>query len=303
MLPALALLVGAALGFVGSRKLRGSGRSEPVAASPRAVAAAAAPRSVGGPLRRRTLTGPELQRACFSEMVRHVRVNRQGRTHAPSRYLLRLHPDDLAVVQENQRWFTQGLADALRRAAATNGWQLDGEVEVTYEVDPSRHVGAPGALAVSPDDPASSPPSAAPPAPTTAQTGARQVLVLVRADTGEQVPLDASVVTIGRSRDRTIMIDDNRVSRAHATIGPSGGGWVVTDQGSSNGTRVGGQELAPNQPRPLRAGDVIGVGPVDLRVAARAGVDAAEPGTRALDDSTRTRISAEVLPPQREPGR
>ena len=293
MLSALALLVGAALGFVGSRRLRRPDR---------AAQAASVARSVGAPLRRRALTAPELQRACFSEMVRHVRVNRQGRTHAPARYLLRLHPDDLAVVEENQRWFTDGLVDALRRAAAENGWQLDDRVDIEYQADPSRHAGVPSALAVAPDGPASAPPISAPPAPTTLRTGPPQVLIVVRSDTGEQIPLGNEAVTIGRSRDRTIMIDDNRVSRAHARIDPVGGGWAVVDEGSSNGTRVGGDALAPGRARPLRSGDVIGVGPVDLRVAARAG-SGAEPGTRALDDSTRTRISGEVLPPHREGGR
>ena len=80
LLPLAAIAVGALIGFVGSRKLR---RPQ------HAAQAASVARTVGGTVnRRKTLTAPELQRACFSEMVRHVRVNRQGRTEAPGRYLL-----------------------------------------------------------------------------------------------------------------------------------------------------------------------------------------------------------------------
>lgn len=294
MLHVLVLLLGAVVGFVGSRKLRRPDR---------AAAAASVARSVGATVgRRKALTAPELQRACFSEMVRHVQVDRQGRTHAPARYVLHLHPDDLAVVDEARRWFHDGLVDALRQAAADNGWELDRTVSIDIQADPSRHPGAPAATAVPPDQPRSAAPAAAPPAgPRTGEASGR-VLVLVRGDTGERIPLVGDVVTVGRSRDRTITIDDNRVSRAHARIEPGQGGWVVVDEGSSNGTRVGGEELAPNRPRTLRAGDVVGVGPVDLRITTGSG-PGRQPGTRALDDGDRTRISGEVLPPRGRDGR
>ncbi|MGI8755080.1 MAG: hypothetical protein ACR2MB_04310, partial [Acidimicrobiales bacterium] len=71
MLAALLILVGAVVGFVGSRRLRRPDQVARVASVGRAVS--------GGVGRRRTLTAPALQRACFSEMVRHVRVRRDGR--------------------------------------------------------------------------------------------------------------------------------------------------------------------------------------------------------------------------------
>lgn len=294
MLNVLVLLVGAVVGFVASRQLR----------RPQSAAQAASlARNVGGTLgRRKGLTPPELQRACFSEMVRHVRVTRQGRTHAPAAYVLRLHPDDLDIVDEARRWFTEGLADALRQAARDNGWVLDGEIAIDYEADPSRRPGVPAALAVAPDAPRGAAPSGPPPAPTAvadrpSSSGSR-TLSLLRTDTGEHIPLVADVVTVGRSRDRTISIDDSRVSRSHARIEPRQGTWVVIDEGSANGTRVGGTDLEPNRPKALRPGDVVGIGPVDLQVTTTEG-PGAPAGTRALDDSDRNRISGEVLPPSR----
>ena len=95
MLYVVAFVVAAGLGFAGSRLLRRPSS---------AAQAASVARNVGGSLgARKGLDAPELQRACFSEMVRHVRVNREGRTSAPGAYLLRLNPGDMAVVDERGR--------------------------------------------------------------------------------------------------------------------------------------------------------------------------------------------------------
>lgn len=294
----LTLTAGGVLGFVASRRLRrpeGSARAGSVV------------RNVGGTLgRRRGLSAPELQRACFSEMVRHARVTRQGRTLVPARFVIRLHPDDLAVVDESRRWFTEGLADALRQATSDHGWILEGPVDITVEADPSRRSGVPDARPFGVTPPNSAAPEPGPAGATTPRTRAAtdpasRTLVLVRTDTGERIPLLGLPVTVGRSRDRDITVDDKRVSRSHARIEPRQGGWTVVDDGSANGTRLDGRTLPPHEPRPLRPGAVVTVGPVELRVSTGGG--AGEAGTRALDDRDRHRISGEVLPADRRPPR
>lgn len=289
MLNVVVLLLGGLVGFIGARRLR---RPE------RAAQAASVARNVGGSFgRRRGLSAPELQRACFSEMVRHVRVTRRGRSHAPAHYVINLHPDDLAVVDESRRWFTDGLADALRQASKDNGWELDGTIHIELRADPQRRAGVPSALAVPPEEPEGAAPSVAPPEPHAAPaSSARRTLALIRTDTGERFALAAGVVTIGRSRDRVITIDDTRVSRSHARVEPREGGWAIIDEASGNGTRVGGAKLPPNRARALRPGDVIDIGPVELRVTTTE-ASGAPAGTRALDASDRTRISGQVLPP------
>lgn len=283
LLPLAAVAVGALLGFVGSRKLRRPQHAAQAASVARTVSG-----SVG---RRRTLTAPELQRACFSEMVRHVRVTRDGRTLAPARYLLQVNEMDLEVIDEARSWFVEGLTDALRTAATDNGWVLDGTIAIDLEVDPSRRAGVPNALAVDPD--ASAAASTKATAPSTPAG-----LALVRSDTSERWDLGAATVTIGRASDQTVTVDDTRVSRQHATVAPHRSGWAVTDVGSSNGTTVNGRLLTPNVPQALSAGDRIGIGPIELAVDRAAPAAAAG---RALDDSERTRISGEVLPPPRRP--
>ncbi|MGI8757613.1 MAG: FhaA domain-containing protein, partial [Acidimicrobiales bacterium] len=255
----------------------------------------------GGVGRRRTLTAPALQRACFSEMVRHVRVRRDGRGEAPSRYVLHLHPDDLAVVDETRRWFHDGLVEALREAARTNGWTIEGAggIDITYQADPHRRPGVPSAEAVAPGSPPTSAPSGPPATGPKAPEGSMSTpTALVRVDTGAVVALSpGEAVTIGRSRDRTIVVDDDRASRAHAHLEPSAGTWAVVDDGSSNGTLVNGVKLTPGQPQTLRVGDIIGIGPIDVRVDGR---PPAEPGpaTSVLAERDRTRIASTVLPPR-----
>lgn len=291
MLYAVAFVASAGLGFVASRLLRSPAN---------AAQAASVARGVTGTLgARRGLDAPELQRACFSEMVRHVRVNRQGRTRAPAQYRLRLNPGDLAVVNEARRWFTDGLAGALRDAAAQHGWTLDGQITIDYESDPSRRPGAPVAVPLGHDT--VPPPTDAPSAGRTTagrDDGRPNGLALVRKDTGERIALGPQPVTIGRSPENTITALDERISRAHARVEPTGSGWVVVDLGSANGTRVDGMRVKSGAVVPLTAGAVVSVGPLDLRVVS---VDRpVEPdvtGTRALDDADRTRISAEVLGP------
>lgn len=256
-------------------------------------------RSVGGSLgTRRGLDAPELQRACFSEMVRHVRVTRTGQTHAPAHYVLQLNPEDMAAVDEARRWFTDGLTDALRQAAAERGWLLDGNVQIDYQSDTSRRRGVPSALAVPPDRPRDSAPTAAPARPADRSGASRSEsnggLVLVRSDTRERISLGRTPTTIGRSNDRTITVDDNRVSRSHARIEHRSGGWWIIDEGSANGTRIAGKPIGEGKAHPLRPGDVIGVGPLEMRVSAGP-AHSGQAGTRALDDADRTRISAEVL--------
>lgn len=303
MIQAILLLIGTGLGFAGSRALR----------RPQGAAAAASvARNVSGSLgRRKGLTPPELQRACFSEMVRHVQVDRSGATRAPGRYVLHLHPDDVVLIDEARRWFTDGLTSALREAAREHGWRIEEPIEITYEADPSRRPGVPTALAVAPSGargssaaPVAAPPAA--PAPATsrreATSGEARGLALVRSDNGEHVPLVGDVLSLGRSRERDITVDDNRVSRTHLRLERHQRGWVVIDEGSANGTLVRNQPIEAHQPTPIRPGDVISVGPVDLRVTTGgvAGGGAGtgpEPGTRALDDSDRNRISREFLPP------
>jgi hypothetical protein len=75
---------------------------------------------------------------------------------------------------------------------------------------------------------------------------------------GRRFAVGSQGATIGRSRDCEIVIDDANVSRRHAELRPRGGAWVLTDLGSTNGTRLDGRRI--ERPEPLEPGDRIEVG-------------------------------------------
>jgi FHA domain-containing protein len=75
---------------------------------------------------------------------------------------------------------------------------------------------------------------------------------------GKRLVVGPGGATMGRSRQCDVMVDDPNVSRTHAEIRPRGGSWVVTDLGSTNGSRLNGQRL--ESPELLKPGDQIELG-------------------------------------------
>lgn len=69
-------------------------------------------------------------------------------------------------------------------------------------------------------------------------------------------------VTLGRSTEATITVDDPLVSRVHLELSVTEGGECirVRDLGSSNGTRVRGETVRPDAPRVIDAGDFVEFG-------------------------------------------
>lgn len=68
--------------------------------------------------------------------------------------------------------------------------------------------------------------------------------------------------TIGRSRDCDIVLDDAGISRRHAEIRPTPGGWTMADLGSTNGVLVNGRPVEPA--RALQPGDRVELGSTEL---------------------------------------
>jgi pSer/pThr/pTyr-binding forkhead associated (FHA) protein len=68
-------------------------------------------------------------------------------------------------------------------------------------------------------------------------------------------------LSIGRSRESDIFLEDLAVSRLHASIISQGNGnFALRDEGSANGTKVNGQQVNKYQPYPLQDGDKIQLG-------------------------------------------
>ena len=75
---------------------------------------------------------------------------------------------------------------------------------------------------------------------------------------GRRLLVGPNGATIGRSRQADIVIDDPNVSRQHAEVRPRGGAWVLTDLGSTNGSRLNGRQITGSEV--IQAGDEIEIG-------------------------------------------
>jgi len=77
-------------------------------------------------------------------------------------------------------------------------------------------------------------------------------------------------LSIGRSRESDIFLEDLAVSRLHASILNIGSGnFALKDEGSANGTKVNGQLVNKYQTYPLQEGDRIQLGQTVLVFAKR----------------------------------
>lgn len=285
MAAVIVLLVSSIAGFVLSRALRRSPEpAEPAperpAPSPRPARNTQRPRRASEPpaaraprgAHRRGLTPHELQRAILTEILRGVSIDDRGRGRVPSRFRVRLHPDDVELVERNRGWLLPGVVDALDRLAASEGWRHATGTDIRTRPDPGRRPGLPSL-----ETPAETPPTAAP--------------VLVRTDTGEPSPLTGGGRIIGRGDDADIHVADARVSRHHARVDHGPAGWSITDLGSANGTTVAGRALDAHRPAALEPAVEVRLGPVGFEF---------RPGSptsvRSLSDRERIELGRRAFP-------
>lgn len=78
------------------------------------------------------------------------------------------------------------------------------------------------------------------------------------ANPGETTDLTQEVITLGRDVTNELVVADAEVSRQHARVSRTPGGFVLEDLGSTNGTFVNGERLS--SPRVLNPGDLVGLG-------------------------------------------
>ena len=99
---------------------------------------------------------------------------------------------------------------------------------------------------------AAMPAVATPPAPVAPSRHASRIVV-----SGQAFRLEGSPVSLGRSSDNDITLDDRRISRHHAELAQNNGRRTIRDLGSTNGTALNGR-LVKNAP--LHDGDRISFG-------------------------------------------
>jgi pSer/pThr/pTyr-binding forkhead associated (FHA) protein len=72
---------------------------------------------------------------------------------------------------------------------------------------------------------------------------------------------------LGRAERVEVVVADATVSAEHARLARVGRTWLVSDLGSTNGTRI--NEAPVKGDMPLAVGDVLGLGDVRLKVLPR----------------------------------
>ncbi len=102
--------------------------------------------------------------------------------------------------------------------------------------------------------------------PATGKRGVPGHLVVTQgALSGTTVRLGDQPVTLGRSQESTIVLDDDYVSGKHARFFPRDGQWYVEDVGSTNGTYIDRTKVTTATPvkigMPVRIGKTV----VELR--------------------------------------
>jgi serine phosphatase RsbU (regulator of sigma subunit) len=106
--------------------------------------------------------------------------------------------------------------------------------------------------------------------------------------------IDGESVFVGRSTRCDVTIADRFLSRRHARIFDTGGGWRIEDLESRNGTFVNGRRV--EEPTPIRAGDVIALSASMIKV--HTGLEALTPSDVITDIPSTDRLlrpAAEVL--------
>jgi hypothetical protein len=186
----------------------------------------------------------------------------------PNRYWVFLNPDDLAALEAGGEALDAELMRYLQALASQSDARFGGELGVAVH---TRAGLGPGQLEVRAAY--GSEPGGA------GDTQGVQVVTQSAADAGRWTlqigerffALGEPVVRLGRALSNDVILEDRRVSRRHAQLRWRGGGYHLSDMGSSSGSSLNGRPVQPGQEVPLAEGDVISLAGLILKVHVRGG--------------------------------
>ncbi|MDE3130286.1 MAG: DUF3662 and FHA domain-containing protein [Acidobacteriota bacterium] len=216
----------------------------------------------------------EIARKLAREMEEH-QYGTLSRTYVPNDYRVYLSPRDRDRFASYEDALADELAGYLLEHARRERFALLSRPAIEFETDARLRLGEFGieTAVVAPEQPEAEPEPLAEPEPvgrtmvfSAAQRLAepleqsaavrQQRALLIYA--GRRLMVGPRGATLGRSRECEIVIEDPNVSRQHAELRPRGGAWVISDLGSTNGTRINGRTV--HAPEVVRPGDEIEVG-------------------------------------------
>lgn len=213
----------------------------------------------------------EIARKLAREMEEHKSAS-LSRTYVPNEYRVYLSPRDRERFADYEDALASELAGYLLEHARSERLAMLSRPVVEFETDDRLGLGEFGiqTRVVTPDEAQEYEPAAQESGRTMVYSSAGRVTgpleerSRVRQQTallvtgGRRLVVRPAGATVGRSRQCDVMLDDPNVSRRHAEIRPRGGSWVLTDLGSTNGSRLNGRKLDGSEV--LKPGDEIELG-------------------------------------------
>jgi len=220
----------------------------------------------------------ELARKLAREMEEH-QYGTLSRTYVPNEYRVYLSPRDRDRFQSYEDALADELVGYLLEHGRRERFALLSRPVIEFETDERLGLGEFGieTAVVQPEEPAEAErayDSGEVPEPTAGgtmvfsqarrlvepleQNAAARVKKALLIYDGRRLVVGQRGATLGRSRDCDIVVEDANVSRRHAELRPRGSAWVLSDLGSTNGTRLNGRTI--RTPEVVQAGDEIEVG-------------------------------------------
>ncbi len=220
----------------------------------------------------------EILNAMQREAEAHKAILAGGRTLVPNRYVIDLSPYDHSRLAPYAAALAQELAQSQAEYIGEQGWTVYGDViveiergdgldtgmfRVTAEVYTGGDVAPVSGGYDQPPPPPAYPPyeqPGYPSHPAAPPPGGGRAIRLVAND-GRSYPLSIGSTVIGRGDQANLRLPDVGISRRHARLDFDGAQVVLTDLGSTNGTRVNGQRVSAVA---LNPGDMIQLGTTTL---------------------------------------
>jgi hypothetical protein len=204
-----------------------------------------------------------LERAMESQQTISVR-----RIIVPNAYRVFLNPEDFAVLQAFRSELEREMTTYLRELADERGFtmlehprvELASDqavprrgIQVVAETTGGAQPNGSGGTQVMSGTAVMQAPSAV------ARTSA--TLILQTPHGPQLIPLESTLLSVGRGLGNDIILEDSRVSRNHAELRYKNRRFWLIDRGSTNGTFVNNERVSEQA---LRGGDVISLGGLEL---------------------------------------
>jgi hypothetical protein len=187
------------------------------------------------------------------------RLSGSDRILVPNRFRVRLSPPDMAAFADVASSLAAELADGALSFARAHRYAVADRPQVHLVADSAVAAGeirVDTRFADPEPRPMNGPDSGVPPASREPDPATMTRTMVFRAPvvdsplavlrefrpdgTQREVTVDGRLLTIGRARDNGLVLADSRASRHHARLQGRRGTLVLTDLGSTNGSRVNG---------------------------------------------------------------